>query len=103
MSEPNRLRRIPTSLHRRILASRVVSYCVEKKPAKVYFDTQAHRSHSRQQLIFQTCGSIATDSLMLLFAQYKCDVAYRWSYQHSRLAALLAKSAFNSATKRLLP
>jgi len=29
-------------------------------------------SHSHEQSIFQTCGSTATDSLLLFFAQYKC-------------------------------
>jgi len=35
MSEPNRLRRVSTCLHKRILTIRVVSYYVEKKPALV--------------------------------------------------------------------
>jgi len=65
---------------------------VEEKQPKVL----ANWSHSHKKSIFQTFGSISTDSLMLLFTQYnKC--MWRTAISSHGLAALPAKvPAFNS-------
>jgi len=51
----------------------VVLYCVKRSLHKRSFKlfTQAHCSQSHAIMVFQVCGSIATDSPLLLFTQYE--------------------------------
>ena len=67
-------------------------------PHENYLRTPLHSAHwSHSHWIFQTCGSIASDSLVLLFTQHKITLFAAIS-SHC-LAALHAKtSAFNSTT-----
>jgi len=51
---------------------------------------------------FQTCGNIATDSLMLLFTNYKCTWITAIS-SHCLAALPDKKSAFNSTVTCKLP
>ena len=104
MSEPNRLRRIPTSLHRRILASRVVSYCAEKKFAHVYFDACAcvfwRIGHTRTNNWYFKLVEPCYRFTHVFFRTVGMYVACR--YQHSLLAAFPAKSALNRAENACL-
>jgi len=70
----------------------------------VKFATQAHWSHSHLLWIFQTCGSIATDSLMLLFTKFKCT--WLTAISMSLFCCINCQDVCvqqSHATKRLLP
>jgi len=102
-TKPQRLRHIPTSLHRCIPTSHVILYWMKTNLHKCSL-TLRHIGHTRTNMNFSNVRKHCYNSLMLLFTKYKCTWLTAISMSLSRCITCHDVYVQQShATKRLLP